>query len=281
MNAPRTFRVMAVIALTSALLTVGCACTAARDGGTSPDSTSDMTQGLPSASVVNYSYDVLNVYPHDEVAFTQGLAFADGTLYEGTGRRGESSLRKVDLQTGDILKCVSLPDEYFGEGVVVVDDRIVQLTWKAGVGLVYDMNDLRQIGGFMYDTEGWGVTYDGNQLVMSDGTSRLYSLDPDSFVVSGSVEVVEGGSSVTRLNELEYVKGLVFANVWKTDRIAMIDPADGGVVGWLDLNGLLESQPATRQAGVLNGIAYDSVHDRLFVTGKLWPWLFEIRLVPE
>ena len=272
------FRATTAIPLAVVLLASGCTSSAAPDDGSSSGATSGMT--FP-PSVARYTYDVLNVYPHDQDAFTQGLAFADGILYEGTGRRGESSLRVVELQSGDILKRVSLPDECFGEGISVCDDTIVQLTWKSGVGLVYDRNDLREIGSFPYDTEGWGITYDGERLIMSDGTSRLHFLDPATYTVEEVVKVVDGDSPVMQLNELEYINGLVFANVWKTDRIAIIAPTDGGVVGWLDLAGLLESQQAASGADVLNGIAYDSENDRLFVTGKLWPWLFEIRIVPE
>lgn len=278
MSPSRTFQAAVVILLAIVLLAFGCTSPAAPDGRSSSGATSGMT--FP-PSVVRYTYDLLNVYPHDEGAFTQGLAFADGILYEGTGRRGESSLRAVELQTGDNLKRVSLPDEYFGEGISVWDNTIVQLTWKSGVGLVYDRHEFRQIDEFTYDTEGWGITYDGERLIMSDGTSRLHFLDPATYSVEEVVEVTDGDSPVTRLNELEYINGLVFANVWKTDRIALIAPTDGRVVGWLDLAGLLESQQAAPGADVLNGIAYDSENDRLFVTGKLWPWLFEIRIVPE
>lgn len=240
---------------------------------------SDTAEPWTISSVGHYTYEVVNVYPHDQGAFTEGLAFENGILYEGTGLKGRSSLRTVDLETGAVTVSISLSDDLFGEGVAVVGDKIVQLTWKSHTGLVYDKRDLRPIREFAYDTEGWGLTYDGQQLIMSDGTATLYFLDPETFAVDRYVTVSDHGTDVTELNELEYIDGYVYANVWKTDRIAIIDPGDGGVTGWIDLTGLLASQQATKHVDVLNGIAYDIANDRLFVTGKLWPWLFEIRLV--
>ena len=229
--------------------------------------------------VSHYTYEVVNVYPHDAGAFTQGLAFENGYLYEGTGRNGKSSLRKVQLETGVVVDSVSLPDAYFGEGITLRGDLIVQLTWKSGIGLVYDKNDLRLLRDFAYDTEGWGITYHGQRLIMSDGTAALYSLDPDTFEVVGYVNVNDRGTAVTGLNELEVINGAIYANVWPTDGLAIIDPADGRVTGWVDLSGLLATRNVTGHVDVLNGIAYDASNDRLFVTGKLWPWLFEIKLV--
>ncbi len=222
---------------------------------------------------------MVDAYPHDERAFTQGFTFEDGFLYEGTGLRGESSLRRVELETGVVVASVSLPDDCFGEGIAVCGDRIVQLTWKSRVGFAYDRSDLRLLRDFSFDTEGWGITFDGSRLIMSDGTSTLYCLDPETFEAEGHVDVRDRGAALTGLNELEFIDGLVYANVWPTDRIAMIDPVDGRVTGWLDLSGLLDSRPATGRVDVLNGIACDAAGDRLFVTGKWWPWLFEIRLV--
>jgi len=232
-------------------------------------------------AVNHYTFEVVNAYPHDAGAFTQGLAFENGYLYEGTGRNGKSSLRKVQLETGVVVDSVSLPDAYFGEGIALRGDFIVQLTWKSGIGLVYDKNDLRLIRDFTYDTEGWGITYDGQRLIMSDGSSRLYFLDSDTFEVDGYVDVRDLGTAVTGLNELEFINGHIFANVWPTDSIAIINPEDGRVTGWVDLSGLLATQHATGHVDVLNGIAYDAADDRLFVTGKLWPWLFEIKLVED
>jgi glutamine cyclotransferase len=231
--------------------------------------------------VRHYTYEVVNVYPHDAGAFTQGLAFDNGYLYEGTGLNGRSSLRKVQLETGVVVDSVSLSDAYFGEGITVCGDRIVQLTWKSGVGLVYGKNDLRLIRDFAYDTEGWGITYDGQRLIMSDGTNRLYFLNCETYTSDGYVNVHDRGAAVSGLNELEFIDSHIYANVWKTDRVAVIDPRDGRVTVWVDLSGLLASQQVTGPVDVLNGIAYDATGDRLFVTGKLWPWLFEIKLVED
>ncbi|MBU0492516.1 MAG: glutaminyl-peptide cyclotransferase [Chloroflexi bacterium] len=225
-----------------------------------------------------YTYRVVNAYPHDPAAFTQGLVFENGFLYEGTGLRGRSSLRKVDLETGAVLQSYKLPDQYFGEGIVIWEDQIVQLTWQSYKGFVYDRDSFALLHEFNYPTEGWGITHDGIRLIMSDGTATLRFWDPDTLAQTGQVEVRDNGVPVTRLNELEYVQGQVYANVWQTDRIARIDPQTGQVLGWIDLIGLLDSGNR-KTADVLNGIAYDAGNDRLFVTGKLWPKLFEIELV--
>jgi glutamine cyclotransferase len=231
------------------------------------------------AEVPVYGYEVVHSYPHDPAAFTQGLAFADGVLYEGTGLYGESTLRQVDLETGSVLQSRSLPPQYFGEGIAVYGDRIVQLTWRSRVGFVYDRRSFGPIHQFAYRTEGWGLTHDGRRLILSDGTATLYVLDPQTYEVSSSLQVRDRQSPVSMLNELEYVEGEIYANVWQTDRIARISPATGRVLGWIDLTGLLKAEDLQRPADVLNGIAYDSVGRRLFVTGKWWPRLFEIRLV--
>jgi glutaminyl-peptide cyclotransferase len=228
-----------------------------------------------------YTYEVVNAYPHDPDAFTQGLVYRDGVLYEGTGKEGSSSLRRVRLETGEVIDSVALDDNLFGEGIALCDERIVQLTWRSHVGFVYDRDSLERVGTFTYETEGWGLTCDGTRLIMSDGTSRLHFLDPETFDVQGYVAVHDGATEVRNLNELEYINGQVYANVWPTDRIAVIDPSDGRVTAWLDLSGLLETQQPTGRVDVLNGIAYDAENDRLFVTGKWWPWLFEIDLMPE
>jgi len=234
-----------------------------------------------SAQPVEYGFEVVARYPHDAEAFTQGLVYhEDGILYEGTGLWGESSLRRVDLATGAVLQRRDLAPQYFGEGIVVVGDRIVQLTWKAGVALVYDRDTFEPLGEYRYPGEGWGLTYDGERLIMSDGTSRLRFWDPDTLAEIGSVEVVDGEEPVDDLNELEFVDGEVWANVWQTDRIARIDPDSGRVVGWIDLAGLLtEEDRGGMQVDVLNGIAYDAEGGRVFVTGKWWPVLYEIRVV--
>ena len=228
-----------------------------------------------------YTYSILGTYTHDRDAFTQGLAFEKDVLYEGTGLYGKSSLRKVDLETGKVLQVHRLPSVYFGEGITIFRDTIIQLTWQSNRGFVYDKNSLEVLGEFTYATEGWGITHDGKRLIMSDGTSTLYFLDANTFVVTGHVQVYDNNVPVTNLNELEYICGQVYANVWQTDSIAMIDPNSGRVTGWIDLSGLLPPQTDGMRVDVLNGIAYDTANDRLFVTGKLWPKLFEIELVTK
>jgi glutamine cyclotransferase len=227
-------------------------------------------------------YRIVNTYPHDPRAFTQGLVFADGNLYEGTGLRGQSSLRQIDLETGNILRIRQLAAHFFGEGITIYGNRVIQLTWRAKAGFVYDIQTFHLLDTFNYPTEGWGITHDGSSLIMSDGTSTLYFLNPHTFQEIGRLEVHTRDGPVSRLNELEYVQGEIYANVWKTDRIARISPTTGEVVGWIDLEGLLKPEDRHRRIDVLNGIAYDVKNDRLFVTGKLWPKLFEIKLVvPE
>ena len=225
-----------------------------------------------------YTYEIINRYPHDADAFTQGLVFDNGVLYEGTGRYGRSSLREVDLATSDIKQIYELPAQYFGEGITVFGDRLIQLTWKSRTGFIYDRDSFERKGDFTYATEGWGLTHDGERLIMSDGTATLYFLDPLTFNTIGHIEVYDHDTPVDRLNELEYINGRVYANVWQTDDIAVIDPDSGQVTAWLGLSGLLPPDHST-PVDVLNGIAYDAANDRLFVTGKLWPWLFEIRPV--
>lgn len=228
----------------------------------------------------NYSYKVVHVYPHDSKAFTQGLSFQDGFLYEGTGLNGQSTLRKVELETGKVLQVHQLAYQYFGEGIAIYEDRSVQLTWQQNVGFVYDKSSFELLRQFSYPTEGWGITYDGKRLIMSDGTSTLHFLDPDSFAETGRIQVYDDNGPVIRLNELEYIRGEIYANVWQTDRIAIFSPQTGKVTGWIDLTGLINQGDPAQRADVLNGIAYDEKGGRLFVTGKLWPNLFEITLVP-
>lgn len=226
------------------------------------------------------TYAVINVFPHDPQAFTQGLIFLDGFLYESTGLYGESSLRKVALETGAVLQQVDLSSEYFAEGLTVWEDTLIQLTWREGTGFVYSRDDFSLLSQFTYATEGWGLTHDGERLIMSDGSAKLYFIDPDTFQVTGNISVTDQGENVRRLNELEFIDGEVFANIYMTDDLVRIDPATGEVLGWIDLSGLLPAEDRTPQTDVLNGIAYDQVQDRLFVTGKFWPKLFEIRLIP-
>jgi len=234
-----------------------------------------------SQPIAIYTYEIVNTYPHDRNAFTQGLAFDNGFLYEGTGQYGNSSLRKVDLATGDVLQMRRLSSDYFGEGITIYDDTIVQLTWESHMGFLYDKNSFNLLRQFSYPTEGWGITYDGERLIMSDGTSLLHFLNPETLETMGYIEVSDNDKPASRLNELEYVNGKVYANVWQTDRIAIIEPRDGRVTAWIDLSGLLRTQEYRGYVDVLNGIAYDSQADRLFVTGKLWPFLFEIKLATK
>ena len=225
-----------------------------------------------------YGFKVVRSFPHDPEAFTQGLFFSGGHLYEGTGLNGKSSLRKIDLNTGKILQVVDISREYFGEGIALVRNRIVQLTWRSRKGFVYEKNSFRRIGEFHYETEGWGITFDGHYLIMSDGTAVLRFLDPKTFTVMRSVNVTAGEFPVGYLNELEFIRGEVYANVWGKDLIAIIAPATGRITGWIDLTGLRGRLAAGSRAEVLNGIAYDERHSRLFVTGKFWPKVFEIRI---
>lgn len=227
-----------------------------------------------------YTYKIVETYPHDQEAFTQGLVFENGVLYEGTGLYGDSTLRKVELESGEILQIHRLEDDFFGEGITIYDNRIIQLTWKSKLGFVYDMDSFEPLQEFGYSTEGWGITHDGKHLIMSDGTSTLYFLNPETFKETSRIEVRDNGIPINGLNELEYVKGRIYTNIWLTEKIAIIAPQSGQVVGWVDLKGLLNLQDRGRTIKVLNSIAYDAVNDRLFVTGKLWPKLFEIKLVP-
>ncbi|WNG41941.1 glutaminyl-peptide cyclotransferase [Archangium minus] len=228
-----------------------------------------------------YGFEVVHSWPHDPRAFTQGLVYRDGKLYEGTGINGQSSLRQVELETGAVLRRHNLEQQYFGEGITLLGGRLYQLTWRSRVGFIYDAATFQQVGRFDYSTEGWGLTTDGTSLILSDGTATLRFLDPRTFAVQRTVTVTDEGREVPRLNELEYIRGEIYANVWTTDRIARIDPATGRVTGWIDLTGLLAPEERTGREDVLNGIAYDAAQDRLLVTGKHWPKLFQIRAVPR
>ena len=228
-----------------------------------------------------YNFKVIHVFPHDPAAFTQGLFYHDGFLYEGTGLNGRSSVRKVRLETGEVLAKVDLPQEFFGEGIALLKNEIVELTWQSQTGFVYNASDLRLLRRFSYRGEGWGLTTNGADFFMSDGTSEIRVLDGATLHEKRLLRVRDGGKPVTQLNELEFVEGEIFANVWQTDRIARISPRTGRVVGWIDLTGLLSSVYKLEAGAVLNGIAYDPAKKRLFVTGKLWPSVFEIQIVPK
>jgi glutamine cyclotransferase len=234
---------------------------------------------------IQYTYRIINRYPHDPTAFTQGLVWDAGTFIEGTGLFGQSDLRRVALETGAVLTKVDLSDQYFGEGLTLFDNQIIQITWQAQTGFVYDAASFDLVQTFSYPTEGWGITHDGTQLIVSDGTDNIYFWDPDSLTITSQIQVFDENGPVVRMNELEYIDGLIYANIWLTDQIAQIDPASGQVVGWIDLSGLLSAAETAVLTdptnAVLNGIAYDSENGRLFVTGKLWPTLFEIELIPR
>ncbi len=239
-----------------------------------------------SNSPVLYTYHVIKTYSHDTGAFTEGLVYDNGTLYESTGGYGDtfgvsssdvSSLRRVDLENGNVTKEILLASDYFGEGLTVVNGSLIQLTWQNGIGFIYNKETFALEGNFSYNTEGWGLTYDGKELVMSDGTSNLYFLDPVTFQKTGQVTIHNGNASVTNINELEYINGDVYANIWLTQKIAIINPQTGTVKGIIDLTGLYQPNGES----VLNGIAYDSQTNRLFVTGKNWPNLYQITITPK
>ena len=233
-----------------------------------------------SSAVTHYTYTVVNTYPHDPNAFTEGLVYSDGFLYESTGLDGGSSLRRVDLTTGNVLQEVMLPTQDFGEGIAIVNNTIIQLTWQSHIGFIYDKNTFALLGNFTYPTEGWGLTFDGEQLIMSDGSDNLYFLNPTTFQRTGQIQVHDGNTTVVNINELEYINGDVYANIWQTNTIAIINPETGQVKAWIDLTGLPGANNSNPEA-VLNGIAYDQKNDRLFVTGKDWPTLFQINLTPQ
>jgi len=235
---------------------------------------------IPAAT--QYGYRVVNTYPHDRFAFTQGFEYRDGFLYEGTGIVGRSTVRKVELASGRIVQQYDLPRPYFGEGITVVNQQIFELTWQSQTGFIYDKSNFKvPLRSFNYPGEGWGLTNDGKQIYMSDGTAQIRVLDPTTLKELRRITVTDGGKPILMLNELEWVRGEIYANVWQTDRIARISPTDGKVLGWIDLAGILPKSERPDPDAVLNGIAYDSAGDRLFVTGKLWPKIFELKLIPK
>jgi len=274
---------MRILILAGILLMAGC--------GNSPAPANNVNKptnnNTAKAPVPVYSYDIVKTYPHDPTAFTQGLVFQDGVIYEGTGGRGDdpfhSSLRKVELETGKVLMKHDLAPEYFGEGVTVHNNRVYQLTWKERTAFVYNLSDFSPIKEFRYTGDGWGLTDDGSLLYMSDGTHVLQVRDPETFDIKRTIVVNdEKGSPVMELNELEWVKGEIWANIWQTPWIVRIDPANGKLLGKIDMTPIVEEeQKQNPKADVLNGIAYDEATDRLFVTGKLWRRLFEIKLKPK
>ena len=228
-----------------------------------------------------FTYEVVHVYPHDRRAFTQGLEYRDGFLYEGTGLKGQSTLRKVKLETGQVVQKINLPTQYFGEGITVMDNRIVELTYQTQTGFVYDRATFRLLRNFTYPGEGWGLTNDGKTMFMSDGTPQIRFWDPQTLAERKRITVHDGNRQIEYLNELEYIRGEIYANIWQAERIVRFSPTDGHVIAWIDLTGILKAEDRTEPVDVLNGIAYDAARDRLFVTGKLWPKLFEIKVVPK
>ena len=265
------------------LVTLAAGCPQPAEHPERPNHREPPQDSMPPAKM--YGYAVVEEFPHDTEAFTQGFVWDDGIFFEGTGMLGgRSTLRRIDPQTGDVLQSTALGIFEFGEGVAVFEDRIIQLTWRNRTGYVYDKDTFARIGDFPYTHEGWGVTHDGTQLIISDGTPTIRYYNPNTLTEVSSFQVLDEGEPVWRLNELEHIHGLIYANVWLTDRIAIIEPPnapgdDGTVTGWIDLTGLLSPQDAIG-ADVLNGIAYDAENNRLFVTGKYWPKVFEIVLVP-
>lgn len=236
----------------------------------------------PNNEAVSLSgYEVVHSWPHDPHAFTQGLVFHDGKLLESTGEQGRSSLRRVELETGQVVQKVDVPEPYFAEGLTLLKGKLYQLTWQHQLGFIYDAWTFDKIGQFNYQGEGWGLTNDGKSLILSDGTHQIRYLDPDNFQLQRTIAVVDNNGPVKEINELEYVHGEIYANIWHEDRIVRIDPQTGRILGWIDLKGLLKPGEVSDPEAVLNGIAYDDASGRLFVTGKLWPKLFEIRVTQK
>jgi glutamine cyclotransferase len=227
------------------------------------------------------TYRIIHTYPHDRQAFTQGLIYTGGHLYKSTGLEGHSSLRMEDLETGSILQYKDVSSQYFAEGLTQWGNTLIQLTWQNHIALVYDLATFRFLRAIPYSGDGWGLTQDGKNLILSDGSATLHFLDPETFHELRHITVQDRGVPVTQLNELEFVHGQIYANIWYADRVVRIDPATGHVLGFIDLTGLLPENEHSSSGAVLNGIAWDAEHDRLFVTGKLWPKLFEIEIIPQ
>lgn len=281
-------KLIAFLLFAGTLLAPGCRTEAEhkRNSGARPEidnasKAKSADDGAAAPTIINYGYEVVNAWPHDARAFTQGLFYHEGSLIESTGQYGESTLREVDLRTGKVIRKVDVPPQFFAEGAAILDGKVYQLTWTHGRGFIYDPRTFKKLGEFRYDGEGWGLTSDGRSLIMSDGTGEIRFLDPENFSVVRTLSVSDRGRPLRDLNELEFVRGEIFANIWHSDRIARIDPQSGVVRGWIDLAGILPAGEASGGEAVLNGIAYDETGDRLFVTGKLWPKLFEIKLIQK
>jgi glutamine cyclotransferase len=262
-------------AMASILRNFGVVLAVALLAGPSCDSGNGTKTGV---NAPKYSYEVVRVYPHDTAAFTQGLIFLDGKLLESTGQQGQSTLRSVDLDSGQVVKKVDVPAQYFAEGMTVLNGKIYQLTWQDQLGFIYDYKTFEKLGEFNYQGEGWGLTNDGHSLILSDGSNRIRFLDPGSFKVTKTIAVTDNGKPIMRLNELEFIQGEIYANIWHDSNIVTINPDSGAVTAWIDCSGLIKPSEAPDQEAVLNGIAVEQATGRLFVTGKLWPKLFEIKI---
>lgn len=268
-------------AVLAAVVLVSCGGNAGKKRDSAGQAVSSGVPGEDSGGPVQYTYKVVESYPHDVDSYTQGLYWRDGYMWEGTGEYGNSKLRKVDLATGNVLKEVQLGPEYFGEGIALVGGKIYQLTWREGVAFVYDAQTFDRIGEFTYAGEGWGIATDGEKLYMSDGSNKIKVIDPEEFSVISSFDVMDGRRPVGMLNELEWIDGKIWANIYLTNDVVVIDPATGVVMSWINLEGLLPRIERTPRTDVLNGIAYDAENGRLFLTGKRWPRIYEIELVEK
>jgi glutamine cyclotransferase len=263
----------------AALLLVTSAAACSGDAPAADVKSAAAATGTASARTPTYTFDVVRSYPHDISAYTEGLLWHDGHLFESTGEKTKSNIREVDLQTGRVIRQHELTDtSLFGEGIVIFGDNLYELTWQSHVGFIYDWKTFTQKSKFTYEGEGWALTTDGTSLIMSNGTSVINFRDPKTFAVTRSLNVTDHDVPVSKLNELEWIKGEIWANVWESDQIVRIDPATGHVVGWIDLAGILSPMDRNGKEDVLNGIAYDATGDRIFVTGKNWSKLFEIKL---
>ena len=267
-----TLRLRLILVLVLALFSFQC------QPGANSNSSSKTSETPASGPTPKYGYQIVNIFPHDSNAFTQGLILMDGKLLESTGEEGFSSLRRVELESGKVLKKVDVPEPYFAEGLTALNGKLYQLTWQHNVGFIYDAQTFEHVGDFNYQGEGWGLTTDGQSLILSDGSNRIRFIDPAGFGVTRTITVTDGSLPVRELNELEYVNGEIYANVWHDNRIAAIDPQSGHVKAWIDLTGLMPEGELHDQEAVLNGIAYDQATDKLIVTGKLWPRVFEIKV---
>src|SRR5215470_20301097 len=261
-----------ILVLVLALFSLQC------QPGTNGNSSNKTPEAPATGPTPKYGYQIVNIFPHDSNAFTQGLILMDGKLLESTGQEGRSSLRRVELESGKVLKKVDVPLPYFAEGLAALNGKLYQLTWQHQIGFIYDAQTFDKVGQFTYQGEGWGLTTDGQSLILSDGSPQIKFIDPSSFKVTRTITVTDRSTKIADLNELEFVNGEIYANVWHENQIAMIDPQSGHVNAWIDLTGLMPDGELQDPEAVLNGIAYDQPSDKLIVTGKLWPRVFEIKV---